>query len=239
MFYVGDTSANRLWKWTEGMASWQQLVPGGGASQARRFFVNPYVPSMIYLLDQQNVMRSDDGGLNWQVDANLEQQLTCGGRIPAGRTEDADGQGDHLDLILTDMQFDPFDAQRRFAVGLGGAFWTFDGVNWHRLLDTCALRGRPSNCYFDWISNPSDPALYVSFAGRSIVKITAFANIILRPQRQNIKAIESHAGSTQAMPDNRVLLTLDDGRSFVIDAERLDPQPDGTYVVKLVAADHR
>jgi len=79
----------------------------------------------------------------------------------------------------------------------------------------------------------------VSFAGRGIVKITAFANIILRPQRQNIKAVESHAGSTQAMPDNRVLLTLDDGRSFVIDAERLDPQPDGTYVVELVAADHR
>jgi hypothetical protein len=60
-----------------------------------------------------------------------------------------------------------------------------------------------------------------------------------RPQRQNIKAIESHAGSTQAMPDNRVLLTLDDGRSLVIDAERLDPQADGTYVVEIVAADHR
>jgi hypothetical protein len=179
VFYVADTGANRLWKWTEGMASWQQLVPGGGASQARRFFVNPYVPSMIYLLDQQNVMRSDDGGLNWQVDASLEQQLTCGGRIPAARTEDADGQGDHLDLILTDMQFDPFDPQRRFAVGLGGAFWTFDGVKWQRLLDTGALRGRPSNCYFDWISNPSDPALYVSFAGRGIVKISGFANIIL------------------------------------------------------------
>jgi hypothetical protein len=109
----------------------------------------------------------------------LEQQLTCGGRIPAARTEDADAQGDHLDLVLTDMQFDPFDPNRRFAVGLGGAFWTHDGVNWERLLDTGALRGRPSNCYFDWISNPSDPALYVSFAGRSIVKISAFANIIL------------------------------------------------------------
>lgn len=60
-----------------------------------------------------------------------------------------------------------------------------------------------------------------------------------RPQRQNIKAIESHAGSTQAMPDNRVLLTLDDGRSFVIDAERLKPQADATYLVELIAADHR
>ena len=179
VFYVGDTGAARLWKWTEGMASWQQLVPGGGATQARRFFVNPYVPSMIYLLDQQYVMRSDDGGVNWQVDANLEQQLTCGGRIPTARTEDADGQGDHFDVVLTDMQFDPFDAQRRFAVGLGGAFWTHDGVNWERLLDTGALRGRPSNCYFDWISDPSDTVLYVSFAGRSIEKIKGFANNIL------------------------------------------------------------
>jgi hypothetical protein len=41
------------------------------------------------------------------------------------------------------------------------------------------------------------------------------------------------------MPDERVLLTLDDGRSFVIDAERLNPQSDGTYLVELIAADHR
>ena len=73
VFYVGDNGAARLWKWTKGMARWQQLVPGGGATQARRFFVNPYVPSIVYLLDQQHVMRSDDGGVNWQIDANLER----------------------------------------------------------------------------------------------------------------------------------------------------------------------
>jgi hypothetical protein len=67
-----------------------------------------------------------------------------------------------------------------------------------------------------------------------------------RPHRQNIRAIkshagitQSHAGSTQAMPDNRVLLTLDDGRSFVIDAERLKPQADGTYRVHLTSGDLR
>lgn len=54
--------------------------------------------------------------------------------------------------------------------------------------------------------------------------------------QQYIKAIEEHAGSAQALPDNRLLLTLDDGRSFVIDAERLTPQLDGTYHVKLTAA---
>lgn len=58
---------------------------------------------------------------------------------------------------------------------------------------------------------------------------------------QYVKAIGEHAASarhvtsTQAMPDDRLLLTLDDGRSFVIDAERLTPQADGTYHVKLNA----
>jgi hypothetical protein len=45
-------------------------------------------------------------------------------------------------------------------------------VNWTRLLRTGALAGRPANCYFDGISNLGDPALYVAFAGRSLVKIT-------------------------------------------------------------------
>lgn len=60
-----------------------------------------------------------------------------------------------------------------------------------------------------------------------------------RAPRQNIKTIETHGGTTQAMPDDRVLLTLDDGRTFVIDGERLNPQEDGTYQVELKVADHR
>ena len=172
VFYVGGDSSNRLWKWTEGMTNWQQLVPGGGASQARRFFVNPYDPAIVYLLDTDRIRRSNDGGVTWQVDTSLEQQLTCGGRIPATRNDKLDGQGDFLGVVLTDMQFDPVNPGRCFAVGLGGAFMTLDGVNWVRILDTGALRGRPSNCYYDWITQPSDPALYVGFAGRSIVKIS-------------------------------------------------------------------
>jgi hypothetical protein len=172
VFYVAGDGASRLWKWTEGMADWQLLVPGGGANQARRFFVNPYNPSLLYLMDVRNVLRSDDGGIRWQIDANLEEQLTCGHRIPIDRDDDRSGQGDRLDAVLTDMKFDPFNPERRFAVGLAGAFMTNDGVNWVRLLDTTALRGRPASCYFDWISNPSIPALYVAFAGRSLVRIS-------------------------------------------------------------------
>jgi hypothetical protein len=53
------------------------------------------------------------------------------------------------------------------------------------------------------------------------------------------KTTETHGATAQAMPDDRVLLTLDDRRSFVIDGERLSPQDDGTYHVDLVAADRR
>ena len=49
--------------------------------------------------------------------------------------------------------------------------------------------------------------------------------------------ISTRSGGTQAMPDNRVLLTLDDGRSFLIDGERLTLQSDGSYHVQLVTGD--
>ena len=173
VFYLGGDKHNRLWKWSAGITNWQQLIPTGRSAKtqvtsARRFFANPYRSNNIYVLDAHHVFRSDDSGQTWTVDANLEQQLTCDHRIPVER------DGDYVNLILTDMQFDPRNPQRRFAVGLGGAFITNDGVNWERLLDTEALRGRPANCYFDNASDPKEPALYVSFAGRSIVKISGF-----------------------------------------------------------------
>jgi hypothetical protein len=82
------------------------------------------------------------------------------------------GIGDYFDVVLTDMKFDPYNPLVRFAVGQGGAFYTNDGVNWIRLLHAGAIAGRPANCYYDWITNPDDPTLYVSFAGRSLMKIS-------------------------------------------------------------------
>jgi hypothetical protein len=241
VFFVGGDNARRLWKWTDGMPAWQQVVPGGGAGQARRFFVDPYRPGLVYLLDANHVLRSDDGGVTWQVDASLELMLTCGGRIEVDRDEDADGQGDHYGSILSDMQFDPFNPARRFAVGLAGAFMTTDGRAWTRLLDTGAVRGRPANCYFDCVSNPADPALYVSFAGRSIVQISGFATsgapltasttpatfeeAAPRPEAR-VRTRDGRAGTARAMPDDRVLVTFDDGRSVFVDADDITPQDD-------------
>jgi hypothetical protein len=112
------------------------------------------------------------GGQTWIVDAALETQLTWNHQITLSTNDDPSGINEHFDLILTDMQFDPNKPLVRFAIGTGGAFMTKDGVNWTRLLHTGALSGRPSSCYYDWSSDPLDPVLYVSFAGRSLVKIS-------------------------------------------------------------------
>lgn len=60
-------------------------------------------------------------------------------------------------------------------------------------------------------------------------------------QQQTFRISETRkstrTGTTQAMPDDRILLTFDDGRSFLIDGERFRPQSDGTYHVELVATD--
>ena len=55
-------------------------------------------------------------------------------------------------------------------------------------------------------------------------------------QPQNVTTTEGK-GRTQALPDDRVLVTLDDGRSIVVDGGRLKMQRDGTYELALSRAD--
>jgi hypothetical protein len=175
VYYVGGNG--NLWKWTAGAPAWNQIVPARpipgksvGAAKAGRFFVHPYLPNVIYILDQHHVKRSDDGGATWNVDQGLEKELTWNGQITITNNADPAGIGEFFDLVLTDMKFDPNFFAARFAVGAGGAFMTVDGVAWTRLLHTAALAGRPSSCYLDSMSEAT-ATLYVAFAGRSIVKI--------------------------------------------------------------------
>jgi hypothetical protein len=179
VFYVGGDGTLR--SWTAGQAEWQLLVPANPADDyavsvnlAIRFFVSPYQPNLIYLLDEDHVKRSDDGGLSWRVDSSLEMELTWNSQIAISSDDDSSGILDHNDLLLTDMKFDPNNPLVRFAVGQGGAFYTVDGAKWTRLLHSGALPCRPSSCYYDWITNPADPALYVSCAGRGLLKIDQF-----------------------------------------------------------------
>ena len=176
VYYAGGNG--NLWKWTAGDPGWSQIVPARpirgrsvGATTAFRFFVHPYLPNVIYILDQHHVKRSDDGGAAWNVDQSLEKELTWNGQITITNNADPAGIGEFFDLVLTDMKFDPNFFGARFAVGAGGAFMTVDGVAWTRLLHTAALAGRPSSSYLDSMSEAT-ATLYVAFAGRSIVKIT-------------------------------------------------------------------
>jgi hypothetical protein len=174
-----------LWTWGPGAENWTNIVPRmagttAGATSAIRFFVSPYQTNVVYILDIDHVRRSDDFGVTWNVDPSLEQQLTWNGQIPISitdsssglQTDNGGGVGDYYDVLISDMKFDPNNPLIRFAVGRGGAFYTNDGVNWIQVLHTGALSGRPTSCYYDFITNPDDPALYVAFAGRSVVKIS-------------------------------------------------------------------
>jgi hypothetical protein len=251
VYYVGGDTSKRLWKWTEGMAAWQQLVPGRDIGQAKRFFVNPYDPSLLYAIDGARVRRSDDGGGSWRADESLERMATCDGRIPADRDETSDT----TQVVLADMQFDPFVPARRFAVGTAGAFMTTDGVTWQRLLDTGAMRGLPTNCFFDWASAPSDPSLYVGFAGRGLVKIgdLGLGGVILltgtpgaadraarldtpaapppldRPTSR-VRTADGRLGTAEAAPDERLFVSLDDGGSVVVGAGEVTVLDDSTAV---------
>jgi hypothetical protein len=230
VFFVGGNDSKGLWKWTDGMAGWQMLIPAGGAAQAQRFFVSPYDANLIYVIDRDRIRRSDDGGSRWQVDDSLERMVSCDRRIPIGRDE----VSETTQVVLSDMQFDPHDGARRFAVGLAGVFMTTDGTNWQRLLDTGAIRGLPTNCYFDAVSTPSDPALYVGFAGRGIMKISdlGLGGVILRTEESTaeagpaplervltrIRMADGRLGIAEAAPDERLFVTLDDGESMLAGA---------------------
>jgi len=179
IFYVGGDGT--LLSWTEGFTAWKAIVPAAassnsaGVSLATRFFVSPYLPTLIYVQDMNDIRRSDDGGQTWVVDSALTTQLTWN-RALAFQSSDGSGYvGENFEIVLTDMKFDPNNPLVRFAVGTGGAFYTIDGTNWSRLLHSGAFPCSPINCFYDSITSPSDPALYVGTAGRGVVKIDGFA----------------------------------------------------------------
>ena len=174
VFYVGDPdSSNGLWKWTNGLSSWQPIVPAkdGSAKIARRFFVNPFNPKEIYIIDEGAIKRSLDSGLHWDLDSELDRAVTENGRYRYDVTRISGNSNSAPNAVIKDMIFVP-NEPTRFAVGIAGVFFSLDGKNWERLLSTRALPGHPASAYFDPISNPSDRALYVAIDGRGLLRIS-------------------------------------------------------------------
>ena len=170
-FYVSDSEAGRrLWKLSPGSDTWRQLVPGNmGAppSIARRFFVDPWRPQLLYVLDDDHVRRSHDGGDSWVVDASLERALTQGGTYPFDSPYDATP----AQALLRDMAFDPVHAGYRFAAGPAGVFYTLDGTTWTHLLLATALAARPMNLTYVPGGTACDRALYVATSNRGLLRV--------------------------------------------------------------------
>jgi hypothetical protein len=183
---VNNPGGMRLWKWTAGLPEWELIVPpqvlahpvgigtggaGGinrGPQNARRFYVDPYRPNLIYVLADDHVYRSDDGGAGWAVDTALETQLTQGGAFSCVVSQD----DNPAEALLRDMQFDPLRPGTRFAAGPAGIFATFDGETWAPLVVSEAIALRPTGIAYDFRSCPR--ALYVSTFNSGILKLSPF-----------------------------------------------------------------
>jgi hypothetical protein len=164
VFYVGDAGGN-VFKLDAGKTKWNQIVPnnvvvGTAVQSALRWFVDPYDPDGIYVLDFQGMKISSDGGQTWFFDPGMTNALTAGGKLNISAS------------LLQDMQFSRGERQTRFAMGTAGVFCTMDfGIFWFPVLNSIALPGRPESGFFDPISDQTDRAFYVECEGRSILRI--------------------------------------------------------------------
>jgi hypothetical protein len=165
VFFLGDGSS--MWrgdKDAHGNLQWRPIVPDSTAQLARRFFVDPWRPEIVYLIDDAAVRRSVDKGDTWQVDHEF--------------TDAVSGKGDwrfacqDVFCLLNDMVFDPTHPTRRFAAGVAGVFYTAKGVRWTRLLDTRALPSRPLSLWFDPLTEPAKGVLGVGMMGRGVLELS-------------------------------------------------------------------
>ncbi len=170
VFYATDNSS--LWRYPPNPKgtpnTWQKIVPGNSTTSARRFFANPYDSKNLYIMDSSAIKRSDDGGVTWTVDSTLDGLLTENG---AFKRNCVDNVFWGYTCPFNDLVVDRSNPKHRFALGMAGVFVTTDGVNWTKLLDTAALPSRPISGFYDPITDPKDPSLYVACEGRGVLKI--------------------------------------------------------------------
>jgi photosystem II stability/assembly factor-like uncharacterized protein len=180
-FYVGDPAEGaqqRVWKWRDGMDAWQQVVPGIGPNAptiARRFFVDPYRPTILYVLGRDHVHLSNDGGRTWRIEAELEAALTQGGAFPVDLTSEAGSD----QALLRDMVFHPSSSTWRVAIGPAGVFQTRNARTWDHLLHSAAATMRPNNAVLDRVSRAGSHDLYVATSNRGLLRVEA------RPPRES------------------------------------------------------
>ena len=183
VFFVSDADATQgLWWWKKGENAWNRIVPAkdGSAKIARRFFVDPYNPDTIYIIDQDGIKRTDTRGSSicpiiapcvpsWRPDALLHNAVTENQSFSLEvNTQFEILSQDGVSAVITDMVFNSVERNTRFTLGNAGVFVTLDGKSWSRLLSTTALPGHPAAGYFD----RSSRAFYVAMNGRGILRLS-------------------------------------------------------------------
>jgi len=164
VYYVGQRFGGQVFRLNSEKTAWDKIVPNNALLtpvwSALRWFVDPYEPNTIYVLDQDGVKVSVDGGSSWIFDARFTRVITADGKLTISAS------------LLQDMLFLRGERQTRFAFGTAGVFWTEDfGVEWFPVVNSIALPGRPESGFFDPLSDPSDRALYIECEGRSVLRI--------------------------------------------------------------------
>ncbi len=234
-FYVGNGApitqqsapSPGLWKLAPGDTSWLPIVPAAGAGPAiaSRFHVDPYRPELVYVLGDDHVYRSEDGGSSWEIDIALEAAITEQGSFPliiAASSNPAES-------VLRAMEFDATRPELRFAVGAAGVFMTTDGADWQPILLSSALAMQPTSITYDPTS--CQRAVYVGTSNRGLLKLSPIPPDWEFPQ-----------GSLQATTGHITLLRVHDvGTGFgppndVLDAEiivELDSEPEKAFGLQL------
>lgn len=166
VYYVSDGTS--LFKLDVTAGVWRAVVPGGPpgrtADWARRFYVHPYNPEVVYVLDVGAIKVTPDGGESWLLDVSLTAAASAGGRLSL--------DWDRGPACLRDMVFVRDEPFTIFALGNAGVSYTLDGVEWRTLLSSLALPGRPEGGFFDPVGDPLERALYVALEGRSVMRVS-------------------------------------------------------------------
>ena len=107
--------------------------PTEQAQHANFFWLTRSIPTPSTCLATQPYDVSDDGGVTWPIDVNLDNAITENHRFSYF--------GDIS--VIKDMIFVRGEKGTHFAVGNAGVFFTLNGTNWTRLLSTSAFPSHP------------------------------------------------------------------------------------------------
>jgi hypothetical protein len=181
------------------VTGWRCIVPGPGKSaygcaapkesgrrcltavcHAYRFWADPFDSRVVYVLDEDGVKETTDGGNTWHLQPSLSRWLLDNGAGPAQCVVCTWNDDDSPMLYIL---FVPGEPGTRFAMGVNGLFMTLDGTtegatrpsgtaeHWHRLIDPASLACLPNRAFFDVSGSPAR-SLYVGCISRGVLRLS-------------------------------------------------------------------